>query len=303
MASIAQLAALQQRSEQWWQAAYGWLKHPMMIVVDEAHRSISPQYSEALSRLGGATRVADMTTPLLGLTATPFRGWNETETTALAARYHRNQLDTGVFADNDVYGHLQQAGILARVRQVALEGTTTTLTEAELAEAEDLHRVPETLKQRLGQDETRNNTIIRSLLELPPTATALLFATSVDNARVLAAMLTYHGVEARAVSGNTDTVDRRRYIDDFKAGRVRVLTNYNVFTEGFDVPSVDAVYITRPTFSPNVYQQMIGRGLRGRRNGGKDEVLVVNVDDNLTNFGREFAFRHFEHLWNPGTPH
>jgi superfamily II DNA or RNA helicase len=78
------------------------------------------------------------------------------------------------------------------------------------------------------------------------------------------------------------------------------LTNYNVFTEGFDVPKVDAVCITRPTFSPNVYQQMIGRGLRGPLNGGKDEVLIVNVADNLTNFGEEFAFRHFEHLWGRG---
>jgi hypothetical protein len=37
-------------------------------------------------------------------------------------------------------------------------------------------------------------------------------------------------------------------------------------------------------------------------NGGKDEVLVVNVDDNLTNFGEDFAFRHFEHLWNGSRP-
>lgn len=298
VASVSQLAAIQARGDKVWSDAYGWLENPMIIVVDEAHHSIAKQYTETLSRLGGARRVADMTTPLLGLTATPFRGWNEAETDVLAGRYHRNQLDGDVFADNDVYGQLQQMGVLARVRQVALPGATTALTEKELKEVEERFRVPDTLNQRLGQDDARNNRIVTSLLELDPKATALLFASSVENARVLAAMLTYHGVEARAVSGDTDPGARRRYVDDFKAGRVRVLTNYNVFTEGFDVPSVDAVYITRPTFSPNVYQQMIGRGLRGRLNGGKDEVLIVNVDDNLTNFGRDFAFRHFEHLWN-----
>ena len=300
VASVGQLNALQRRGEQKWQEDYGWLTNPTMIVVDEAHRSISPQYTEALSRLGGAKRVADMTTPLLGLTATPFRGWNEAETEVLAARYHRNPLDAGVFPNDDVYGYLQEMGVLARVRQIVLPGTTETLTEAELDTVADIPRVPSSLEQRLGQNETRNNTIVQSVLGLEPATSVLLFATSVENARVLAAILTYRGVEARAVSGDTDPAARRRYIEDFRSGQVRVLTNYNVFTEGFDVPSVDAVYITRPTFSPNVYQQMIGRGLRGRLNGGKDEVLVVNVDDNLSNYGTDFAFRHFDHLWKPG---
>jgi superfamily II DNA or RNA helicase len=163
-----------------------------------------------------------------------------------------------------------------------------------------MRRLPESVENRLGKDDKRNNEIVSSVLDLPEDETALLFATSVENAKVLAALLTYNGVEARAVAGTTDPHARRRYVDDFKAKRVRVLTNYNVFTEGFDVPKVDAVFITRPTFSPNVYQQMIGRGLRGPKNGGKEEVLIVNVADNLTNFGEEFAFRHFEHLWGRG---
>ena len=56
--------------------------------------------------------------------------------------------------------------------------------------------------------------------------------------------------------------------------------------------------MTRPTFSPNLYQQMIGRGLRGPLNGGSEEVLIVNVDDNLVQFGDQLAFHHFDHLWN-----
>ena len=51
---------------------------PSIIVVDEAHRSIGPQYTRTLSAMGGTKRVAEMTTPLLGLTATPFRGFNAT---------------------------------------------------------------------------------------------------------------------------------------------------------------------------------------------------------------------------------
>ena len=78
-----------------------------------------------------------------------------------------------------------------------------------------------------------------------------------------------------------------------------MLSNYAVLTEGFDAPAVRAVYVARPTYSPNLYQQMIGRGLRGPLNGGKDECLIVNVRDNLAQFGESLAFTQFEYLWKP----
>ena len=57
--------------------------------------------------------------------------------------------------------------------------------------------------------------------------------------------------------------------------------------------------MARPTYSPNLYQQMIGRGLRGPVNGGTEECLIVNVEDNVVQYGEQLAFREFEHLWQP----
>lgn len=301
VASLAKLDSVIARNGGRWQEQYGWLQHPAMIVVDEAHRSIGTQYTRTLSALGDARRVADMTTPIVGLTATPFRGFNERETRQLASRYGENLLDEGVFPGDDVYGYLQEHGVLARIRHRELQGAQLELTDDEMAHVAQMRSLPDSVEHRLGKNEDRNGEILSAVLQLEPDTSALLFATSVENAKVLAALLTYHGVEARAVAGTTDWHARRRYIEEFKAKEIRVLTNYNVFTEGFDVPKVDSVFITRPTFSPNVYQQMIGRGLRGPLNGGKDEVLIVNVADNLTNYGDEFAFRHFEHLWRRGS--
>lgn len=76
-----------------------------------------------------------------------------------------------------------------------------------------------------------------------------------------------------------------------------MLCNYNVLTTGFDAPATRAVIVARPTFSPSLYQQMIGRGLRGPKNGGKDMCLLVTVRDNFVNYGEELAFHHFEYLW------
>ena len=71
-----------------------------------------------------------------------------------------------------------------------------------------------------------------------------------------------------------------------------------VLAAGFDVPKTRALFVTRPVCSPLLYQQMIGRGLRGPKNGGTDRCLVVNVADNLEQYGKELAFRHFEYLWD-----
>lgn len=296
VASTSKLSAIDARGG--FGEKYAWLVRPAVIVVDEAHRSISPAYTQVLSRLGGSSGVRGVTTPLIGLTATPYRGHSSEETRRLAERYDHNLLDAEAFPDDDVYGHLTAKGVLAAVDHTLLNGAAIELTAEERRQLDAVGRFPSSAEGRLGRDAERNATIVRSVAQLPPDSRVLLFATSVENARVLASLLTFRDIEARAVAGEDDVASRRRYVEDFRQGRIRVLTNYNVFAEGFDVPGVDAVYLTRPTFSPNLYQQMIGRGLRGPLNGGKPRVKVVNVADNVTNYGEELAFRHFQHVWD-----
>ncbi len=115
----------------------------------------------------------------------------------------------------------------------------------------------------------------------------------------MAALLTRAGISAAAISADTDRGVRRHYIDQFREGQIRVLANYDVLAAGFDAPRVRAVYLARPTYAPNRYQQMIGRGLRGPRNGGTDRCLLVNVQDNVAQFGERLAFHEFEYLWEP----
>lgn len=277
--------------------SYAWLPRPSIIVIDEAHTSINQEGNELLRRLGDVKQVPQLTTSLLGLTATPFRGENEEETRRLVDRYHGNRLDPSAFNGTRPMEYLQEHGVLARVDQRLLEGADVQPTEDELRELRSLRRMPRTIESRLAANSDRNRTIVDSILGLPEDASVLVFATSVQNARALAAMLAFQGVAARSVESGTDTASRRRYVADFREGRLRVLTNYGVFAQGFDVPGVDAVYVTRPTYSPNLYQQMIGRGLRGPLNGGKEEVVIVNVADNIEHYGEELAFHHFDYLW------
>ncbi|GII52789.1 hypothetical protein Pth03_11780 [Planotetraspora thailandica] len=278
---------------------YAWLRDAQVVIIDEAHTSISPRYTQMLEKLGlTAYRTR---CPLIGLSATPFRGVSVAETERLTARYGKNRIDhdrddVEILGENP-YLTLQDLGVLARVRHKVLKGSTLELTVGERENLEQLRRLPASAEERLGSDRDRNNMLLDEICSLPADWQVLLFATSVSHAQAMAALLVRRGIKAAAVSGSTDEGVRRHTIEQFGQRKIRVLTNYGVLSQGFDAPATRAVIVARPTYSPNVYQQMIGRGLRGPKNGGKEECLIINVADNIAQYGEELAFRQFEYLW------
>lgn len=278
-------------------ADYAWLKRVSCVVVDEAHLSTEGSYTAVLDWLGLSGRLSSDRCPVIGLTATPFRG-NESETDQLVARYRGNRLDKDVFP-GDPYVHLQQLEVISQVDHELLKGTSVRLSEEELAHLKETQFVPASVNERIGADAARNKVLLDSIRRHPPDWPILLFAASVDHAQTMAALLVDEDISAAAISGQTDVGARRHYIRQFREGKLRVLTNYAVLTVGFDAPSIRAVYVARPTYSPVRYQQMIGRGLRGPKNGGKERCLIVNVEDNIEQYGLQLAFTRFEYLWDP----
>src|SRR5207247_6844374 len=135
--------------------------------------------------------------------------------------------------------------------------------------------------RRLGEDANRNRRLLEALLSIPSDWPTLFFGCSVEQADALALCLTREGRRAAVVTGDTRMATRRHRIEQFRSGDLSVLSNYGVLTTGFDAPRVRAVVVARPTTSPVLYEQMIGRGMRGPRFGGTDECLVVDVADNI----------------------
>lgn len=84
---------------------------------------------------------------------------------------------------------------------------------------------------------------------------------------------------ARFISGETASAERDRAVHDFREGRLKYLVNVNVFTTGFDAPNVDCVALMRPTNSPGLYYQMVGRGFR--LFAGKPDCLVLDFGGNV----------------------
>ncbi|UNS97217.1 DEAD/DEAH box helicase [Streptomyces tubbatahanensis] len=276
--------------------SYDWLRRAALVIVDEAHAATAPRYTRLLKLLGLTAHQTER--HLLGLTATPFRGRSEEETKRLVERFGAKRLDEGAFAEEDPYTELRKLGVLARVEHQVMHGGSITLSREEIEHVDKMRVLSRAAELRLAQDHERSARIVEQIAEMPRDWPVLAFATSVDHAKTLAAQLKDLGITAASIDGGTSPQDRQSRVEGFRSGRIRVLTNFGVLTQGFDAPATRAVVVARPVYSPNVYQQMIGRGLRGVLNGGKETCLILDVRDNIENYDHNLAFTEFEHLWS-----
>ena len=276
-----------------------------LVVFDEAHRSVAPSYTAVMEQIGLTRWKREEEPYLLGLTATPYRGRNEKETARLASRFGRNRLDSGVFRSDkapEAIRELQDMRVLARAEHRSIEGVSGfSLTEDELVKLNRLRHpgwLPRGAEERIARDTHRTRRIIKEYKTRVSSAwSTLIFATSVAHAQTIAALLNQENVVARSVSAGTDPATRRRIVDQFRDGVIKVLVNYGVFAEGFDAPNTRVIMVARPVYSPNLYFQMIGRGLRGPKNSGNERSLIIDVRDNIENFKRQLAFSELDWLW------
>ena len=90
---------------------------------------------------------------------------------------------------------------------------------------------------------------------------------------------------------------RRGVIEDFRSGKIEFLCNFGVLTTGFDAPKTECIAIARPTTSEVLYEQIVGRGLRGPEFGGTETCLVMDFADNIKRLGRPLSYLRFKHPW------
>ena len=255
------------------------------LIIDEAHLSTAPTYRSVIDYISGVN------TSILGLTATPGRHRIDSETTDtedLVNFFDGNLLsmvkDDGTETDDPI-GFLQSKGVLSEVVQDSLPGSDVVLTAAEITACSEQLEIPELVLKKLGNDHRRTLNVARKTLELAQIQNkqTIVFCPSKTNAMILAEYLKLNGCNAASVTGDLPMPQRQNNIEKFKNGELRVITNYNVLTTGFDAPNISAVVIARPTLSVVLYSQMIGRGIRGHLFGGTKSTTIVNVKDNIEN--------------------
>lgn len=288
-----------------------WLTKTGMMVIDECHHAITKSYTNVLRWLGAEGRAQhepEHEEPaIIGLSATPFRGNNEA-TAWLANRFDNKLLPND---PGGLYAKLRHDRVLALEEYEALK-LPTQLPAALRAKLEELaariasDEMPEGIElleeinQRLAVDEERNAELLKAVAQRVvehPQTSILFFCNSVLHAGEMAARLHLQGIAAAAISGDTPSPARRDFLEKFKDGRIKVLCNHSVLTTGFDAPKTDMILIARQVFSRVRYMQMVGRGLRGPKNGGTEQCKIITVDDNLGRFDNTRHWEYCRDLW------
>lgn len=229
-----------------------------LIVIDEAHHASAKSYVEVLKELGCFAPDGPL---LVGFTATPFRS---------DSKGLKKIFDTVVFERNIrdmVYeGYLCKPEGIRIATDINFKDIATQNGDFTLGALQKVLNTPE-----------MRQVVVDKYKQVALGKKAICFCTSVDHAKMLADVFCSKNINAQFISGEHTEQERMAIFKDFKDGKIDVLTNCNLLTEGFDEPSISCVIIARPTKSKGLYRQMIGRGLRLFPN--KSSCLIIDFGD------------------------
>lgn len=241
------------RLERWPTNAFG------TVVVDEAHHATSATYRAILDRFLGAK--------VLGVTATPDRGDEVAMGHVFPVLSHEYNLRTAI-----------SEGFLAPIRALSIDTPSIDLSSVRTTKQEHGRDLSAEDLGKAMHGEKQLHEMAAPIAAERGDRQTIVFTPSVEIAHELARVLgPYLGGSqfVAALDGSFAKPERKRILDLYRSGRVKVLVNCALFTEGFDAPETACVAIARPTKSRALYAQMVGRGTRLAP--GKTDCLVLDL--------------------------
>ena len=245
-----------------------------VVVVDECHHIAAASFREFIKKAQPQF--------LLGLTATPERGDGESIQFAFDARP-----DGGPAAELRLWDALDQQ-LLAPFEYYGIHDST------------DFSEVPwgrtqqerEALNIIVLRNERRAKTIsdaVYNYVDDPARMRALGFCVSVDHAHLMTEHFTRQGIPAATAHGGLSAQERDTLRLRLEQGEIRAIFSCDLYNEGIDLPFVNTLLLIRPTESPLIFTQQLGRGLRLWPD--KPGCLVL---DFIGQYGKQFRF---DRLW------
>jgi len=211
---------------------------PDLVIIDEAHHSVSKTYVEVFARWPDAK--------FIGVTATPER----LDGKGLGAMFDRMVLGPSVqwLIDN---GFLARPVYYAPRHTPDLSGVSKVAGDFDRAEAEKIIAT-----WRITGDA------VEHYCRICPNQRAVAFCITVAHAQLVADQFSAAGIPAASIDGTLDPEVRRQRVADLTSGKILVLTSCELISEGFDLLAVNAAILLRPTHSLSMHLQQLGRALR-----------------------------------------
>ena len=273
-----------------------WLKgeNEVYCVIDEAHHATAKTYRKIINYV--QERVPNM--KLLGLTATPFRTAKEED--GLLSKIFKDGVDeSGNVVKGDL-GITYQIGLkeLINARILSTPIFECKYTEEDygadlgldaLEHIQRLDVLPEELATEIASSAARNKLIVDTYVnKAKEYGQTIVFAVNINHAIALNKLFGKAGVKSDyivsdirdAITGVTiSREDNERKLQQYRDGKLQVLINVNILTEGVDLPQTKTVFLARPTVSKILMTQMVGRALRGTAAGGTAKAYIVSFVD------------------------
>ena len=274
-----------------------WLanENELYFVIDEAHHSIAKTYRKIIDHV--KELVPNL--KIIGLTATPFRTSKKEE--GLLSKIFTDGVD--LKENYIVYGDLGIAYAINLKELIKRQILSTPIFEHYYTEeryGDDLSvdewntiqhfdSIPEKIAQQMVQSKERNNLIVRTYKEKQKEyGQTLVFAVNIAHAIQLKTLFEQAGIKADYIVSSLTisrllinlTKENEKKIQAYRDGKLQVLINVNILTEGVDLPQTQTVFLARPTVSTILMTQMVGRALRGVKAGGTANAYIVSFIDN-----------------------
>ena len=225
-----------------------------LIIIDEAHHSTAKTYRQIIERYPDAYQ--------LGVTATPIR------LDGIGFRDLFDELVCGLTIKELIkQKYLSRFRLYADPNPMSTKGVRMAQGDFSVKGLENANN----LIQLSGQ-------LIESYLEQAKGKRCLVFAINVDHSMMIAARYNQAGIPARHLDGTTPSQERQEILEQFRQGKILVLTNCQLFDEGLDIPALEAVQVAKPTKSLTKWLQMVGRVLRPTED--KDYAVILDHTKN-----------------------
>lgn len=230
-----------------------------LIFIDESHRAKANTYEKILAKYPGAI--------IVGLTATPFRtdgkGLGDIFEDIVHPVKIRELIDLGFLVPTQCYVPA------ASVDMSGVKMTAGDYNKKQMAEKYNDHNII--------------SGAVENYRKFADGKKAIVFCVNVELSKTVCDRFKEQGISSAQLDGTSDKEERRKMVQQFADGKIRVLVNCQIFTEGFDIPDTEVVILMRSTKSLGMYVQMVGRGLRPAP--GKTECIVIDHGRNVIEHG------------------
>ena len=243
------------------------------VIIDEAHHALAASYKKLWDLYPDAKR--------LGVTATPWRMNHQTFT----------DLFDKLVLSMPIKEFIKQ-GFLAPYKYFSLKSDSDiqrTIDDIELDRFGEYKESSMEEKMDIGSIRAQ---LLESYQSLAEGKKGIIYAINIAHAKHISKEYEDAGYITACIDSKTPSAERKELVENFRKGKIDIIVNVDIFSEGFDCPDIEFIQLARPTRSLVKYLQQVGRGLRPTEN--KEHCIILDNVGMYSRFGLPDARRH----WN-----